>query len=82
MILSDMKVAKTITVRQLKRGTPKDRLAPGEALLVKRPGGKEFLVVRETPNLADLHAEIMREIPLKGPDQKTDLAAWHREDKS
>jgi hypothetical protein len=77
-----MKVSKTITGRELKRGTPEESLAPGEALRVKKSGGKEFLVIRETeaPDLADLHAEIMRDIPLTGPSQKTDLAALHEED--
>jgi hypothetical protein len=32
-----------------------------------------------TPDLAALHTEIMRDIPLKGSSQKTDLAAWHQE---
>jgi len=42
----------------------------------------EFCFVRETaaPDLADLHAEIMRDIPLSGPNQSTSLAAWHEED--
>jgi len=77
-----MKVTKTITVRQLKRGVPEERLAPGEALRVKKPSGKQFLVVRESeaPDLQNLHAEIMRDIPLEGPTQKTNLAAWHQED--
>jgi hypothetical protein len=81
-IVSDVKVSKTISVRELKRGTPEERLAPGEALRVKKPSGKAFLLVRETgaPNLSELHAEIMREIPLRGPSQKTNLAAWHQED--
>jgi hypothetical protein len=81
-MVSDMKIAKTITVRELKRGTPEESLAPGEALRVKKPSGKEFLIVRETksPNLADLHADIMRDVPLQGANQKTDLAAWHEED--
>lgn len=81
-ILSDMKVTKTVTVRELKRGTPEEALGPGEALRVTKPSGKGFLLVRETetPDLAALHKEIMRDIPLSGPSQKTDLAAWHQED--
>jgi hypothetical protein len=77
-----MKITRTITVRALKRGTPEDTLGPGQALRVKKAGGKEFLLVRETeaPDLAALHEEIMRDIPLTGPSQKTDLAAWHQED--
>ena len=77
-----MKISKTITGRELKRGTPEESLAPGEALRVKKAAGKQFLVVRETdaPDLTALHAEIMREIPLDGPTQKTNLAAWHQED--
>jgi hypothetical protein len=66
----------------LKRGTPEEALGPGEALRVKKPSGKGFLLLRETetPDLAALHKEIMRDIPLSGPSQKTDLAAWHQED--
>ena len=81
-ILSDMKVTKTVTVRELKRGTPEEALGPGEALRVTKRSGKGFLLVREmeTPDLAALHKEIMRDIPLSGPSQKTDLAAWHQED--
>jgi hypothetical protein len=77
-----MKISRTITVRELKRGRPEETLAPGEALRVKKSSGKEFLLLRdsEAPDLADLHAEIMRETPLKAPTQKTDLAAWHEED--
>jgi hypothetical protein len=81
-MVSDMKVSKTITGRELKRGTPEESLAPGEALRVKKAGGKHFLVLRETeaPNLEDLHTQIMREIPLSGPTQKTNLAVLHEED--
>ena len=81
-MLSDMKVTKTVTVRELKRGTPEEALGPGEALRVKKPSGKGFLLLRETetPDLAALHKEIMRDILLSGPSQKTDLAAWHQED--
>ncbi len=80
--MSDIKITKTITVRELKRGTPEETLGPGQALRVKKASGKEFLLVRETdnPDLALLHKEIMRDIPLTGPSQKTDLAAWHQED--
>ena len=81
-ILSDMNVTKTITVRELKCGTPEEALGPGQALRVKKSSGKEFLLVREaeTPDLAALHKEIVRDIPLTGPSQKTDLTAWHQED--
>jgi hypothetical protein len=77
-----MNVTRTITGRELKRGTAEEGLAPGQVLRVKKSGGKEFLLVRETeaPDLAALHREVMRDIPLKGPNQKTDLAAWHEED--
>jgi hypothetical protein len=80
-IFSDMIVTKTVTVRELKRGTPEEALSPGEALRVTKSSGKGFLLVRETemPDLAALHQEIMRDIPLRGPSQKTDLAAWHQE---
>ena len=81
-MLSDMNVTKTITGRELKRGTAEESLGPGQALRVKKSNGKEFLLLRETeaPDLAALHKEVMRDIPLSGPSQKTDLAAWHEED--
>lgn len=80
--LSDMNVTKIITGRDMKRGTPEETLGPGEALRVKKASGKKFLIIRESPapELSALHEEIMREIPLSGPKQKTDLAAWHQED--
>ena len=63
-------------------GGPKKLWRHGKALRVEKSRGKEFLLVRDSqaPDLADLHAEIMRDIPLKAPIQKTDLAAWHEED--
>jgi hypothetical protein len=78
-ILSGVNVTKSITVGELKRGTPEETLGPSQALRVKKRGGKQFLLVREAeaPDLAALHKEIMRDIPLGGPSQKTDLAAWH-----
>jgi hypothetical protein len=81
-MVSDMKVTKTITGRELKRGLPEESLAPGEALRVKKSSGKQFLIVRESesPDLAALHDQIMREVPLSGPSQRTNLAAWHQED--
>jgi len=77
-----VKIAKTITGRELKRGTPEESLGPGEALRVKKAGGKELLIIRESdaPDRSDLHAEIMRDIPIEGPSQETNLAAWHDED--
>jgi hypothetical protein len=41
---------------------------------------KPAIPAAEAPNLSELHAEIMRDIPLRGPTQKTNLAAWHDED--
>lgn len=81
-IMSDMKVTKSITVRELKRGSPEENLGPGQALRIRKSSGKGFLLVRETetPDLVNLHEEIMRDIPLNGPPQKTNLAAWHEED--
>lgn len=81
-IVADMNVTKTITGRELKRGTAEESLAPGQALRGKKSSGRKFLLVRETmaPDLAALHEEVMRDIPLKGQSQKTDLAAWHEED--
>jgi hypothetical protein len=42
--MSDMsrKARKTITGRELRRGTPEERLMPGESLIVQKQGGKVF----------------------------------------
>lgn len=75
-----MKVTKTVPARESKRRTPEEVLGPRKALRVKKSSGKAFLLLRgtATPDLAILHKEIMRDIPLSGPSQKTDLAAWHQ----
>lgn len=72
---------KTISTRAFKRGTHEERLSEGEALRLVKPGGKSFLIRREPSpvSLAALHAEIMEQIPLSGPTQKTDFARMHEE---
>ena len=67
-ILTGVNVIKTITVRELKRGTPEEALGPGQALRVKKLSGKKFLLVRDAEelDLSALHKEIMRDIPLGG----------------
>ena len=49
---------------------------------VVKEGGKSFLVKREPSavSLSQLHDEIMAEVPLDGPTQKTNLARMHEED--
>jgi hypothetical protein len=77
-----MRAIKTISNREFKRGTHEERLAEGESLRVVKEGGKSFLVKREPSpvSLSKVHAEIMAQIPLGGPTQKTDFAAMHEED--
>jgi hypothetical protein len=77
-----MSTIKTISNREFKRGTHEETLAEGEALRVVKAGGKTFTVRRETASvsMSQLHADIMAEIPLDGPTQKTNLARMHEED--
>lgn len=77
-----MKTIKTISNREFKRGTHEERLGEGESLRVVKEGGKKFIVRREPSpvSLSRQHAEIMEQIPLGGPTQKTDFAAMHEED--
>ncbi len=73
---------KTISNRQFKRGTHEERLAEGESLRVTKDGGKSFVLTRETRSvsLAEMHRQIIEEIPLGGPTQKTDFAKMHELD--
>ena len=73
---------KPISFRKLKRGTPEDRLSPGECLTVKKLHGKVFELKRvDAPprsRLAGLR-QAMKEVPNAGGKQ-TDVAAWCEEE--
>ena len=73
---------KTISSRALKRGHPEDRLSPGQSLLVKKSGVRQFELRRvDTPRRSHRAGleEAMREVPNKG-GPRTDVAAWCAED--
>ncbi len=73
-----------ITGRDLRRGTPEERLAPGESVVVKKRGGKVFELRRVDAGLRSMNAGLDRlfaEIPPEGDHVKTDLARTIIEDR-
>ena len=77
--LSDMSTnaAKTITGRELRRGTPEERLMPGESVIVRKQGGKVFelkrMDAREKSILKELD-RLLKDIPDSGQPARTNLA--------
>jgi hypothetical protein len=75
---------KTITGRQLRRGTPEERLMPGESIIVQKQGGKVFELkrvdVREKSILKDLD-QLLQDIPHPGKPERTNLAQIIIEDR-
>jgi hypothetical protein len=67
---------KTFTGRQLRRGTPEERLMPGESIIVQKQGGKVFELkrvdVRERSILKGLD-QLLRDIPNPGKTARTNL---------
>lgn len=75
-IVRQMKTQKVITARELKRGAPEDKLAPGESLLIEK-GGKVFEMRRVDERPKDMNAQMRRlleETPIDGPMIPTDFA--------
>jgi hypothetical protein len=78
-MLSDMSTnaQKTITGRELRRGTPEERLMPGESITVKKQGGKVFELkrvdVREKSILKGLD-QLLEEVPSPRKPARTNLA--------
>ena len=73
---------KSVTIRALKRGTPEDRLSPGESLTVRKSHGRVFELKRvDAPKLSRMDGlrEAMKEVPNPG-GKKTDVAAWCQEE--
>ena len=85
-MLSDMgrHAQKTITGRALRRGTPAERLMPGESIIVKKQGGKVFELkrvdVREKSILKGLD-QLLHDIPNTGKPARTNLAGIIIEDR-
>ena len=75
---------KTITGRQLRRGTPEERLMPGESIIVRKQVGKVFELkrvdVREKSILKGLD-QLLRDIPNPGKPRRTNLARTIIEDR-
>ncbi len=84
--LSDMstQARKTITGRELRRGTPEERLMPGETIIVRKQGGKVFELkrvdVRERSIIKGLD-QLLEEIPSPAKPVRTDLARTIIEDR-
>ena len=75
---------KTITGRELRRGTPEERLMPGESIMVRKQGGKVFELkrvdVRERSLLKGLD-QLLRDIPSPRKRARTNLARIIIEDR-
>ena len=75
---------KTITGRELRRGTPEERLIPGESVIVKKQGGKVFELKREDvqpPSILKALDQLLADIPNPGEPVRTNLARIIIEDR-
>jgi hypothetical protein len=75
---------KRISGRQLRHGSPEESLSPGESLIVKKRGGKEFRLTRTDSGKRDINSqmdELFKDIPPEGPRSKTDLVRVLLEDR-
>ncbi len=78
-MVSDMSTnaQKTITGRELRRGTPEERLIPGESVIVKKQGGKVFELKRvdvQPPSILKALDQLLADIPNPGEPVRTNLA--------
>ena len=75
---------KSITGRELRRGTPEERLMPGESILVRKQGGKVFELRRvdvQQESLLKGVDQLLRDIPSPGKPIRTNLARIIIEDR-
>jgi hypothetical protein len=75
---------KTITGRELRRGTPEERLIPGESVIVKKQGGKVFELKRvdvQPPSILEALDQLLEDIPNPGEPVRTNLARIIIEDR-
>ena len=75
---------KTITGRELRRGTPEERLIPGESVIVKKQGGKVFELKRvdvQPPSILEALDQLLEDIPNTGEPVRTNLARIIIEDR-
>lgn len=75
---------KHITGRELRQGAPEEGLAPGESILIRKRGGKEFELKRVDNGRKSILAEldrILQEIPVTGPRRRGNWAKIIIEDR-
>jgi len=75
---------KHITGRDLRRGTPEENLAPGESVVIKKRGGKQFELTRMDPGAKSMNAGLdglLAEMPPTGERLRTNLARIIIEDR-
>ena len=75
---------KRITGRQLRHGSPEEKLSPGESLIIEKRGGKRFELTRidaGAVNFNEQMNEIFQEIPVQGKRLRTNLARTLLEDR-
>jgi hypothetical protein len=78
------KAQKTITGRELRRGTPEERLMPGESVIVQKQGGKVFELKRldvRPPSILHALDQLLEDIPNPGEPVRTNLARIIIEDR-
>jgi hypothetical protein len=78
------KAQKTITGRELRRGTPEERLMPGESVTVKKQGGKVFELKRvdiQPQSILEGLDQLLEDIPTSGEPVRTNLARIIIEDR-
>jgi hypothetical protein len=83
-MLSDMSAEKSITGRELRRGTPEEKLRPGESITVRKQGGKVFELRRLDSGERSLVKQadaLFQEVPNPGQQVRTNLARVIVEDR-
>jgi hypothetical protein len=75
---------KTITGRELRRGTPEERLMPGESVIVQKQGGKVFELKRvdvQPQSILKALDQLLEDLPSPGKPVRTNLARIIIEDR-
>jgi hypothetical protein len=73
-----------ISGRQLRHGSPEEKLSPGESLVIEKRGGKRFELTRIDTGPVNFNKqmdEIFKEIPAQGRRVTTNLARILLEDR-
>ena len=75
---------KSITGRELRRGTPEESLVPGESVIVQKQGGKVFEIKRidvQPQSILKALDQLIEDIPNPGEPVRTNLARIIIEDR-